>query len=95
MTLGQKLRARRLLWQVAPQHGCLVRIGRDHGGPGRHRIECWPVDVLVPKDGAKREWCLLDPKEADAILDATALAPIRRVKRGFAVTCDDEGRIVT
>ena len=90
-TLGPRIRAARLGWGYAPQHGCFIRMSDAEGTSTR--VELCPVNGVPSskvKGGFHRVWW-----DGPEMLDMIPwLRGVRRVKRYVCVVIDEHGTII-
>jgi hypothetical protein len=93
-TLGPRIRAARLGWGWAAQHGCFVRI--SDAGADTFRIElCPPRAVPSKKSPAHGNYRVWWEGDGETILNGLPwLRGVRRIKRYICVIVNDDGAII-
>lgn len=90
-SFGTHIRAARLGWGYAPQHGAFIRMSDADGA--NSRIELCPLNAVPSKKvagGFHRVWW-----ESPGILDLIPwLKGVRRIKRYMCVVVDTHGTIL-
>lgn len=90
-SFGTMIRAARLGWGLAREHGCFIRM--SDAGESRSQIELCPLNEVPSKKslgGHHRVWW----ESPDILKKIPWLIRIRKVHKYIVVIVDDEGAIV-